>query len=526
VEELFVMGDSLVAATLGRGLFKTPIPSGTRQTAAVSFTAAGTSVGEGSGVAVASVSMTTSDGAPLVSAASVSYATVAGSASEGSDYTRTSGTLTFATGTASGTSQTMGVPIVDDAIVEPDESLTVALSNASGASIGSAVFTITIVDNDAAASWVSQDIGAVGQSGSASNAAGTFTVRGAGDDIWGSADAFQFLSQPLSGDGAIVARVTAIQNTNPDAKAGIMIRETLAAGSRHVVLDVEPSGNIEFMTRSATDGATSWIAGASHAPPVWLKLVRTGTSITGWISSDGSGWTQVGATSVTMAGSVSVGLAVTSHNAAVLNTSTFDNVAISGNSGGLPSSWQGQDVGSVGQAGNVSYAAGTYTVRGAGDDIWGSADAFQFVSQPLSGDGAIVARVTAIQNTNPDAKAGIMLRETFAAGSRHVVLDVEPSGNIEFMTRSATDGATSWLAGASHTAPVWLKLVRTGTSITGWISPDGIGWTQVGTTSVAMAGSVSIGLAVTSHNAAVLNTSTFDNVTATNAPVTSSTRGR
>jgi hypothetical protein len=227
-----------------------------------------------------------------------------------------------------------------------------------------------------------------------------------------------------------------------------------------------------------------------------------------------------------MAGSVSVGLAVTSHNAAVLNTSTFDNVAISGNSGGLPSSWQGQDVGSVGQAGNVSYASGTYTVRGAGDDIWGSADAFQFVSQPLSGDGAIVARVTSIQNTNPDAKAGIMIRETLAAGSRHVVLDVEPSGNIEFMARSATDGATSWLAGASHTAPVWLKLVRTGTSITGWISPDGIGWTQVGTTSVAMAGSVSIGLAVTSHNAAVLNTSTFDNVTATNAPVTSSTRGR
>ena len=44
------------------------------------------------------------------------------------------------------------------------------------------------------------------------------------------------MSQPLSGNGEIVARVTSIQNTNAYAKAGVMIRGALTAGSAHVIM--------------------------------------------------------------------------------------------------------------------------------------------------------------------------------------------------------------------------------------------------------------------------------------------------
>src|SRR5882672_850952 len=104
----------------------------------------------------------------------------------------------------------------------------------------------------------------------------------------------------------------------------------------------------------------------------------------------------------------------------------------------LPAPWAGQDVGATGLTGSASYASGVFTVCGSGADIWGAADAFQSVLQPISGDAQIVVRVSSLQNTNTFAKAGVMLRATTAADSAYVILDVRPNGSIEFMTRPTT----------------------------------------------------------------------------------------
>ena len=45
----------------------------------------------------------------------------------------------------------------------------------------------------------------------------------------------------------------------------------------------------------------------------------------------------------------------------------------------LPSGWSTTDIGAVGATGSASYSSGTFTVTGAGADIWNSADAFRFV---------------------------------------------------------------------------------------------------------------------------------------------------
>ena len=62
----------------------------------------------------------------------VDYATTAGTASQGSDYTHTSGALTFATNESS---KTISVPTVEDTTEEQTETFTVNLSNPSAASI-------------------------------------------------------------------------------------------------------------------------------------------------------------------------------------------------------------------------------------------------------------------------------------------------------------------------------------------------------------------------------------------------------
>jgi hypothetical protein len=75
----------------------------------------------------------------------VQYRTVDGSASSQSDYTSTSGTLTFQPGQ---TSRTIAVPIKGDRKREPNETFTVQLSNAVGATINDAVATATILNDD------------------------------------------------------------------------------------------------------------------------------------------------------------------------------------------------------------------------------------------------------------------------------------------------------------------------------------------------------------------------------------------
>ena len=184
----------------------------------------------------------------------------------------------------------------------------------------------------------------------------------------------------------------------------------------------------------------------------------------------------------------------------------------------LPAPWTGQDVGSTGLAGTSAYSGGLFTVAGAGADVWGSVDGFRFVSQPVAGDAEMVARVASLQNTNTYAKAGVMLRETSAAGSAHVLIDVRPNGSIELMTRTSTGASTTFLAAGTQPAPGWLKLSRSGATVTASVSADGSLWTTIGSTQATPGATALVGLAVTSHDTTQLNTVTFDSVSLTVPP--------
>jgi len=191
---------------------------------------------------------------------------------------------------------------------------------------------------------------------------------------------------------------------------------------------------------------------------------------------------------------------------------TFTTWAYLRTNGQSQTCWQHQDIGSVAATGSATFADCNWTVMGSGADIWNNTDGFHYVYQSLSGDGQIVARVVSITNTNAWAKAGVMIRETLTGGSKHAMMVVTPGSGNSFQRRLSTNGASTLTAGSAVTAPYWVKLTRRGNTLTGYESPNGSTWTQVGADTVTMVSDVYIGLAVTSHNDGTLCTANFDNI--------------
>jgi len=190
----------------------------------------------------------------------------------------------------------------------------------------------------------------------------------------------------------------------------------------------------------------------------------------------------------------------------------------------LPSGWAAIDIGTVGAVGSSSSTSGeAFTVSGAGADIWSTADAFQYAYTTLTGDGSIVSRVTTVEHVADWTKAGVMMRETLSRGSRHAFMLVSANKGLSFQRRVATNGVSTSTSGGAGTAPAFVKLTRTGNTFTAFRSADGVAWTTVGSETIAMAATLYVGLAVTSHTAGTLATATFDSAAVTRLSPTTPT---
>ena len=180
-----------------------------------------------------------------------------------------------------------------------------------------------------APNWSSADIGGPGAAGSYTVSGSTFTVKGSGSDIYNNVDGFQFVYQAIAGDGSITARVLSQSNTDAWAKAGVMIRETLATGSSNAFVPITPQNGVVFQARATTGGPSANISnGPIVAAPYWVRLVRAGNTFSAYASADGATWASLGQTAISMASQVYVGLAVTSHSDGNLSTVVFDNVTV------------------------------------------------------------------------------------------------------------------------------------------------------------------------------------------------------
>ncbi len=178
--------------------------------------------------------------------------------------------------------------------------------------------------------------------------------------------------------------------------------------------------------------------------------------------------------------------------------------------------WTGSDIGALAIAGGDAFNSkdGSWNAAGSGSDIWGASDQFHLSYYRLTGDGTLVAKVNSIQNTDPWAKAGVMIRATLDANSPFADMMVTSANGACFQYRTGF-GAQCAHAGIAGAAPGWVKIQRTGSTIAGSFSTDGTNWTAVGSASISMGDPVYIGLAVCSHNNGALNSAQFLSVTAT-----------
>ncbi|RAJ29693.1 ABC-type transport system involved in multi-copper enzyme maturation permease subunit [Kitasatospora sp. SolWspMP-SS2h] len=271
-------------------------------------------------------------------------------------------------------------------------------------------------------------------------------------------DNFSFLHRALTGDGSLTVRVTALTGVladangggspgsgrdggpggtstgvTPWAKAGLIIRASLVRGSSYTAVMATGAHGVRMQNDYVHDRAGDLTAHPTTAKPQWLRLVRTGTTVTGYDSADGDHWTAIG-TATVPAGTVRAGLFVTAPAAVqaagggggspATATGTFGRPALTGAwSGGEAGGWTytqvGDDAGSSG-----SYAPGTSggsRMSGDGFALTGAGDIAPVVGGPAGGPawtvetfllgsfaGLIVVGVVAAQFAAGEYRRGLL----------------------------------------------------------------------------------------------------------------------
>jgi hypothetical protein len=188
---------------------------------------------------------------------------------------------------------------------------------------------------------------------------GTYTITSSGTDITAQSDGFHYAYKMLTGPGSIIARIVSVDNTDPWAKAGVMIRETLEPDSAHALICVTPNNGVASVVRVSTgdDSFTSNQAGITA--PHWVKLERDlAGNFTVFHSADGSNWVSLEdftSQRIQMGANVYIGLAVTSRNAGETCQAVFSDVSITGNVS--QQQWMNQDIGIMSNAPEPIYIA-------------------------------------------------------------------------------------------------------------------------------------------------------------------------
>ncbi len=264
-------------------------------------------------------------------------------------------------------------------------------------------------------------------------------------------DEFYLLHRTLTGDGSITVRVTSLAGTvldpaatpsgpdigtpEPWAKAGIIVKAGTTPGSPYVAVLVTGAHGVRMQDNYLHD--TAGLAGTvSASAPRWLRLTRTGATLTGYDSADGTHWTRIGTAHLAgLPSAVPAGMFATSPQHEVFQqhfggesgdsrpsraTGSFDNVAMGGQWSG--SGWTGDDIGSAGGPKGIGGFQATgdgFTVSGTGDIAPIAVDTESSLERTLIGTfaGLTVVVVLGVLFITAEYRRG-MIRTTLAATPR------------------------------------------------------------------------------------------------------------
>jgi hypothetical protein len=225
--------------------------------------------------------------------------------------------------------------------------------------------------------WTASDIGAPPAAGSAQYSGGTMTVKGAGETV-GTSDQFHFVYAQVAGDIEIRARVVSVEAVRTWSKAGVMVRESLAANAAFGHMFLSAGSVSAFQTRATSGAVREHKAEAAAAAPYWVRLVRHGATVTASRSADGVAWT-VAATMTLNQPTIYIGLAVASAEPAQVATGVFDTVWLFTPTQPLPPPNQAPAVSLTAPANGASYVApATITITATASDTDGTVTSVAF----------------------------------------------------------------------------------------------------------------------------------------------------
>ena len=174
--------------------------------------------------------------------------------------------------------------------------------------------------------WENHDVGPVGRPGSAAYVSSGFRVQSSGTNVVTGGDSFHFVYKEADSESEIVTRISRVQFTDPWARAGLMMRESLSPGARSVFFAVTAArgGVCHWRERTGEDSNVS-LDGLMPVP-CWLKLRRDGEVFTAFKSSNGKSWSLVERVNLRASSRMFVGMAAVSMRDGVLSQSVFEQV--------------------------------------------------------------------------------------------------------------------------------------------------------------------------------------------------------
>lgn len=330
--------------------------------------------------------------------------------------------------------------------------------------------------------WTAQTIGSPTIAGTVDYNAttGQTTASGRGHVIDGTADKFQFIHQPLVGDGEIITRVASMTNTASYPRTAIMLRTSLEANSAHVILWVSNHDGYSFGYRQTNGASYSGDSRVNGSAPIWLKLARLGQRVTAFRSMDGVVWTNMGSIPATMTlpSTLYAGLAVTSNDSNGGAVATVTHLALR-QSGAAPTEATTSLIGSGISAGAVSAnGANAYVLGSNGGNLGGATPGLVLFHRSFTGDGEISARVTSFGGIASGSSIGLMIRDSVQPEALYASIAITPNG----VRRKHINGVGENPVDLSSTGvPVlWLKMRRHGVLFSAFTSSDGLTWQPVG----------------------------------------------
>ncbi len=266
---------------------------------------------------------------------------------------------------------------------------------------------------------------ATGATHSVSGGVYTFSTPGVGIFSGSSSDNFCYVGSTItnSSDCIITARMVSMGTTNGNARMGVMLRSSTAAGSVYAASLATPATTSLFYTLNRLTLNALSNSPTTYSTPVlpqWFQLTRAGDVFTTSNSKDGVTWANASggtAQTISVSPSILVGLGVSAATDGLMATGTFDNVTLNGSpvaAGGL----QGRTIGFVNAQGSESYSGGVWTLNGSGTNL---NDEGHFAATNVTGDFTFIARLTSLTGGDTTSQAGILMRQTRDSYSKTMV---------------------------------------------------------------------------------------------------------